>query len=103
MVVWGDVPYFSPAALTHFSLRMLQEGERCACELLDELQIGQSTLSHHMKILCDSELVEDRKQGRWIYYSISEEKAEKFKEMVGSMLIVTPIDHTENQKRCCGE
>jgi DNA-binding transcriptional ArsR family regulator len=56
-----------------------------------------------MKILCDSELVEDRKQGRWIYYSISEEKAEKFKEMVGSMLIVTPIDHTENQKRCCGE
>jgi ArsR family transcriptional regulator len=84
-------------------LRMLQEGERCACELLDELQIGQSTLSHHMKILCDSGLVEDRKQGRWIYYSISEEKAEKFKEMVGSMLIVTPIDHTENQKRCCGE
>lgn len=32
-------------------LEMLSTGEKCACKLLDELQIGQSTLSHHMKIL----------------------------------------------------
>lgn len=53
-------------------LEMLRSGEKCACELLDELQIGQSTLSHHMKILCDSGIVTGRRDGKWTYYSISE-------------------------------
>lgn len=53
-------------------LEMLQDGEKCACKLLEEMQIGQSTLSHHMKILCDSGIVAGRKEGKWTYYSISE-------------------------------
>lgn len=53
-------------------LEMLRSGERCACKLLEELQIGQSTLSHHMKILCDSGIVACRKDGKWTHYSISE-------------------------------
>lgn len=53
-------------------LEMLRSGEKCACKLLEELQIGQSTLSHHMKILCDSGIVSGRKEGKWTYYSISE-------------------------------
>ncbi|RHP34455.1 ArsR/SmtB family transcription factor [Lachnotalea sp. AF33-28] len=53
-------------------LEMLSTGEKCACKLLDELQIGQSTLSHHMKILCESGVVVGRKEGKWTYYSISE-------------------------------
>lgn len=54
-------------------LRMLQSGEKCACKLLDELNIGQSTLSHHMKILCDSGIVAGRKDGKWVHYSIKPE------------------------------
>ena len=42
-------------------LEILQEGERCACVLLNELEISQSTLSHHMRILCDSGVVVGRK------------------------------------------
>ncbi len=42
----------------------------CACKLLDGLDIGQSTLSHHMKILVDSGLVTVRKDGRWAHYSL---------------------------------
>ena len=38
-------------------LNMLRSGEKCACKILEELHIGQSTLSHHMKILCDSGIV----------------------------------------------
>ena len=38
-------------------LGLLQSGEKCACKLLEELNIGQPTLSHHMKILCDAEIV----------------------------------------------
>lgn len=53
-------------------LEILRSGEKCACKLLEELRIGQSTLSHHMKILCDSGIVNGRKEGKWTYYSISE-------------------------------
>lgn len=49
-------------------LGLLQSGEKCACKLLEELQIGQPTLSHHMKILCDAEIVTGRKEGKWTYY-----------------------------------
>ena len=41
-------------------LEMLRSGEKCACVLLENLQISQSTLSHHMKILCDSGIVASR-------------------------------------------
>lgn len=52
-------------------LGLLQNGEKCACKLLEELNIGQSTLSHHMKILCDSGVVVGHKEGKWTHYSIS--------------------------------
>lgn len=57
-------------------LEMLQDGEKCACHLLDKLNIGQSTLSHHMKILCDSGIVKSRKEGKWTFYSINEDGVE---------------------------
>ena len=53
-------------------LQLLQGGEKCACKLLDEMNITQPTLSHHMKILCDSGIVVGRKEGKWMHYSISE-------------------------------
>ena len=54
-------------------LELLCESEECACVLLDDLQISQATLSHHMKILTDSKIVSARKEGKWTYYSISKE------------------------------
>ena len=52
-------------------LEMLQSGEKCACVLLEKLNIVQSTLSHHMKILVESGIVSARNEGKWTYYSIS--------------------------------
>lgn len=54
-------------------LQLLSSGEKCACKLLEEINITQPTLSHHMKILCDSGIVRGRKEGKWMYYSISSE------------------------------
>ena len=54
-------------------LKLLITGEKCACKLLEEINITQPTLSHHMKILCDSGIVVGRKEGKWTYYSISSE------------------------------
>ena len=56
-------------------MKLLQGGEKCACVLLDDLHITQPTLSHHMKILCDSGVVVGRKEGKWMHYSISPEGA----------------------------
>lgn len=52
-------------------LKLLLTGEKCACVLLDDMHITQPTLSHHMKILCDSGIVAGRKEGKWMHYSIS--------------------------------
>lgn len=52
---------------------VLTLGEHCACDLLEQLTIGQSTLSHHMKILVESGIVNQRKNGKWVYYSLNDE------------------------------
>ena len=51
-------------------LKLLRSGEKCACRLLEELNISQPTLSHHMKILCETGIVTGRKEGKWTHYSI---------------------------------
>ena len=53
-------------------LAMLCTGEKCACRLQEALSIGQSTLSHHMRILCDSGVVRARRQGKWMFYAIDD-------------------------------
>ena len=70
-------------------LKLLRSGEKCACVLLDDLHITQPTLSHHMKILCDSGLVVGRKEGKWMYYSISEEGAENAAAALRELTTVT--------------
>lgn len=51
-------------------LEMLRGGERCVCELQEELAAAQSRLSFHLRVLKDAGLVEDRRDGRWSYYRI---------------------------------
>jgi ArsR family transcriptional regulator, arsenate/arsenite/antimonite-responsive transcriptional repressor len=53
-------------------LELLRGGEKCACVLLEQLNIGQSGLSYHMKILVESGVVESRQEGKWTHYTISE-------------------------------
>ena len=62
----------------------LQRGEKCGCELLEELKISQPTLSHHMRILAGSGLVNCRKDGKWMRYSISAGGVHSFRQMVDS-------------------
>lgn len=68
-------------------LGLLQSGEKCACKLLEELNIGQPTLSHHMKILCDAEIVVGRKEGKWMYYSFNPEGINHAKELLNQFTI----------------
>lgn len=67
-------------------LKMLRGGETCTCKLLEKLEISQPTLSHHMKILCDAELVRGRKEGKWVHYSINCEGACRVRELLREIL-----------------
>ena len=70
-------------------IEMLQSGEKCACHLLEKMHIGQSTLSHHMKILCESGIVVSRKEGKWTYYSISNEGSKYAGELLEELTQVS--------------
>ena len=70
-------------------LGLLQSGEKCACKLLEELNIGQPTLSHHMKILCGAEIVVGRKEGKWTYYSFNPEGVIRAKELFNQITTLT--------------
>lgn len=69
-------------------LELLQSGEKCACVLLEQLNIGQSTLSHHMKILVHSGIVEARNEGKWTYYSISTAGTQAAKDLLNKLTTV---------------
>ena len=51
-------------------VQCLMGGERCVCELQDGLGAAQSRLSFHLKTLKEAGLVTDRREGRWVYYSL---------------------------------
>ena len=70
-------------------LDMLSTGEKCACRLLEEIDVTQPTLSHHMKILCDSGIVVGRKEGKWTHYSISQkgiDEAQKYLDTLNNLV-----------------
>ena len=71
-------------------LEMLRSGEKCACMLLEEMNITQPTLSHHIKILCECGLVNARRDGKWMHYSINCETFCEFKQYFNAM-------------ECCGK
>lgn len=54
-------------------VEILQSGEHCVCELTEQLELGQSLLSFHLKTLKRAGLVTDRRQGRWTYYALNED------------------------------
>lgn len=59
---------------------MLSCGELCACKILEKFEMSQSTLSHHMKILCECGLLKAREEGKWTYYSIDKDTISKTKQ-----------------------
>ncbi len=66
-------------------LELLQSGEQCVCVLLEKLHMPQSTLSYHLKILCDSGIVVKREDGKWCHYRISEEGARAAAALLDSL------------------
>ena len=81
-------------------LSLLRDGERCACDLLEWVPVGQSTLSHHMKILVESGVVAARRDGKWIYYSISREGSEGALKLLRELTAVVGEENLDKEE-CC--
>ncbi len=81
-------------------LEMLTQGEKCGCELLEELQVTQPTLSHHMKVLGDCDLVSSYKEGKWQHYSIKCKIISEYTDYLSS-LTCTKKEKTGESNCCC--
>ena len=88
----------SPARLT--LVRTLTAGERCVCELTGTLDAAQSRLSFHLKTLKDAGMVTDRREGRWVYYTLAPDAL----EMVQAALVELATPTSPRRKEwwaCC--
>jgi ArsR family transcriptional regulator len=63
-------------------LSLLMTGELCVCNLMEVLQLPQSTVSRHLAYLRNTGWVEDRREGVWMYYSINEHGNAFQKELI---------------------
>lgn len=80
-------------------LELLHSGEKCACVLIDEMEMPQSSLSYHMKILCESGIVKSREDGKWTHYQISKQGSEKAIELLKEIMAVA--ETSGGCDRCC--
>lgn len=80
-------------------LEQLRSGEKCACVLQEPMDLTQSGLSYHMKILCDSGIVTSRQEGKWTHYRLSEAGAAKAVERLRAIL--TPASGQAASCHCC--
>ena len=80
-------------------LDRLKSGERCVCELTDAMKAAQSRLSFHLKVLKDAGLILDRREGRWMYYSINPDAINELDEVVDTLKKASKSVSSGN--RCC--
>jgi ArsR family transcriptional regulator len=66
-------------------VQRLRGGERCVCDLTDLLDAAQSRLSFHLKVLKDAGLVIDRREGRWVHYSLNRDVFGELQSLLGDM------------------
>lgn len=79
-------------------LELLRDGEKCACVLLERLELTQPGLSYHMKILCESGLVTSRSEGKWTHYRLDSEGREKAVKLLKRL---TTPDNEQDDKCAC--
>jgi ArsR family transcriptional regulator len=82
-------------------IEMLRGGERCVCELQDELDAAQSRLSFHLKVLKDAGFLLDRKEGRWVYYALNPQAIADAAEAVTGMKPARRALPVRTSSSCC--
>jgi ArsR family transcriptional regulator, arsenate/arsenite/antimonite-responsive transcriptional repressor len=77
----------------------LAGGERCVCDLQDLLDAAQSRLSYHLKTLKDAGVIADRREGRWVHYSLVPGALESVSAFLGGL--ETAAQEWQTASGCC--
>lgn len=77
-------------------IEQLGAGERCVCDLTTDLQLSQSRLSFHLKVLREAGLISDRQSGRWVYYRLRPEALGALQQWLQGLSI-----SCEARSSCC--
>ena len=72
-------------------LEQLRTGEKCACVLQEPMELTQSGLSYHMKILCESGIVQSRQEGKWTHYRLSQAGLERAMALLAALMPDQPL------------
>jgi ArsR family transcriptional regulator len=80
-------------------LERLKGGEQCVCELMEVMKAAQSRLSFHLRVLKEAGLLHDRREGRWMYYSVNPEGVEELEDWVAELKHITRA--TGSSRQCC--
>lgn len=84
-------------------VQILADGERCVCELQDDLEAAQSRLSFHLRKLKDAGVVLARRDGRWVHYSLAPDALEEMRVFLGEVKPGEAWRRSEVKgSTCCG-
>lgn len=79
-------------------IEILLDGEHCVCDLQSHLDVAQSRLSYHLKVLKDAGVVTDRREGRWSYYTLNRDAIVETERLVAAL---RPTTSRRFAARCC--
>ena len=79
-------------------IEQLGAGERCVCDLTTNLQLSQSRLSFHLKVLREAGLISDRQSGRWVYYRLRTEALQALQQWLQGL-----TDSCQRRSSCCDD
>ena len=81
-------------------LTLLARGERCVCDIETPLDLPQNLTSHHLAALKRAGLVHDRREGKWVYYSLD---ADALDHHLGVLCALLDTHGVRTPSRPCGE
>lgn len=79
-------------------IQILLDGEHCVCDLQSHLDVAQSRLSYHLKVLKDAGVVTDRREGRWSYYTLNRDAVVEAERLLAAL---RPATGRRLAARCC--
>ena len=79
-------------------IKMLEDKPLCVCDIKDVLGLANSTVSKHLSLLRDAELIHDEKTGKWVYYSLNKKPTEKYVNRLLPLVDEWLEDHPQVRK-----
>ena len=63
-------------------------GEACVCDLSVGIEVGQPTVSHHLKVLRQAGLLASERRGSWVYYRVIPQALQRLSDVLGAQQLV---------------